>query len=119
MPSKGKKAAQGAKNLVKARQALAEDQNTRNFEEEIESLTFHLSIAVSQITHLENSLAEKDAAIVSLEARLTRSTQKCVNLQATASSWEAKYQSAYHDLCMRRQAEKRGLNKAGSFAGAA
>ena len=101
MPSKGKKAAQGAKNLVKARQALAEDQNTWNFEEEIESLTFRLSIAVSQITHLEKSLAEKDAAIVSLEARLTRSTQKCVNLQATASSWEAKYRSAYHDLRMR------------------
>lgn len=111
MPPKGKKAAQGAKNLVKARQALAADQTTRNFEEELESLTFRLSVAVSQITHLENTLAEKDAAIMSLEARLTKSTQKCVNLQATASSWEVKYRSAYHDLRMRRQAEKRGLTK--------
>lgn len=99
------------KNLAKGREVLADKVAIQKENNTLDTLSGHLAQSVTIIKNLEERLLEKDKTASSLEARVSLFAREATILKASVSNWKLKYSSVYQDLCMHRQAAKRGLTK--------
>jgi len=102
-------------NLAKGRAATAEKQAQLSSESAIDDLWSSLQAANGHSTELENELAEKNAKLNKLQAKLKKSTQQRSQLAADLSLWKSKHKLIYHDLQMQCQTSKCGQDKIASL----
>ena len=99
---------QAASANVKGNEAQAEKRSILSSETAKNDLWESLQAANLRIAELEQLLAEKDVECHRLQSALDNCNQKIKKHQESSVLWKGKHEKTYHELCMQRQATKRG-----------